>query len=368
MASAENVDKENAGNPAPRCATGKVGLAGGLTSSLLSVRRDRPAGTPHGLQPSLLTATPHRVVAIEAAAATPSRAPADTNHPQAWGLKIAAERAATAGLAKEEQNVRLMNVYKDATSAVRAERAGAGARLWLEFALLQADSSVDDGRDVFKHMKRHNIGIDDADFYIAWAKLEAAQGNEEKGKEILAKAQERGAEHVDQSAIRAALDELNGALSSNKAAPAPAPAPAAAPSLRNARRELPPVDVSLDDTVPLNDTVNIGRSNRSSRNKAKLGDACDSLADAVVLTATSLHPPPTSTSSNTSTSLATSSSSASAAESSNESSKSEHTISFRSRPGVAKAGVPPAKRGFAPKPLGLGAGPRLGGKFGVTAS
>ena len=64
--------------------------------------------------------------------------------------------------------------------------------------------SVEEARDVFKHMKRLHIGCDDADMYISWASLETTEGKGKKAMEILQRAQERGA-RVQQAPIEAAI-------------------------------------------------------------------------------------------------------------------------------------------------------------------
>jgi serine/threonine-protein kinase TTK/MPS1 len=87
-------------------------------------------------------------------------------------------------------------------------RGGEGAHIWLEYAQLQTEISPEDGRDVFKHMKRMHIAVDDAALYVSWADLEAREGNEEKAMSILQRAQERSA--VDQGPIDAATAKLNG--------------------------------------------------------------------------------------------------------------------------------------------------------------
>ena len=69
--------------------------------------------------------------------------------------------------------------------------------------------SVEEARDVFKHMKRLHIGCDDADMYISWASLETTEGKGKKAMEILQRAQERGA-RVQQAPIEAAIAKLNG--------------------------------------------------------------------------------------------------------------------------------------------------------------
>ena len=56
-------------------------------------------------------------------------------------------------------------------------------------------------------MKRKGVGVDDADFYLQWAHLEASEGDAFEARNILAKAQERG-EAVDHAKINSALRSL----------------------------------------------------------------------------------------------------------------------------------------------------------------
>ena len=56
-------------------------------------------------------------------------------------------------------------------------------------------------RETFKKMKKRGVGVDDADFYLQWAHLEASEGDAFEARNILAKAQERG-EAVDHAKIK----------------------------------------------------------------------------------------------------------------------------------------------------------------------
>ena len=162
------------------------------------------AGTAPPASPAVTPATP-------AAPATPVAPAAALTVAQRWTRRLAEESRACAGLSKEQRLEKLGPLYHQATQEVllRPTDERGGARLWVEYAQLQAETSMDDARDVFKHMKRERIGIDDATVAIAWAQLEVSHGNVDKARQILEKAsKERGA-RIDQSAIAAAIAELS---------------------------------------------------------------------------------------------------------------------------------------------------------------
>ena len=69
------------------------------------------------------------------------------------------------------------------------------------------ETSAEDAREAFKYMKRNGFGADSSEFYIGWARFEAAEGNADKARDILQKAMERSS-GVDQSALREALESV----------------------------------------------------------------------------------------------------------------------------------------------------------------
>ena len=102
--------------------------------------------------------------------------------------------------------------------------------------------SPEDARDTYKQMKRIGVAIDSADFYIGWARLEAAEGNADKARDILRKGEERG-DRVDQGALKEALTSIpheraagpQGELTPREQAPRPA--------LADARQRVPLKDM-----------------------------------------------------------------------------------------------------------------------------
>jgi len=122
-------------------------------------------------------------------------------------LHVAAEEAACRGLPQEERQARLGAVYLKATRDIDGCRGPERTRVWLSYALLQAETSVEEARDAFRHMKVSGIGSDDAEFYVTWARFEVEQHETEKARSILLKARERGA-RLDQTKVLAALAEL----------------------------------------------------------------------------------------------------------------------------------------------------------------
>ena len=231
------INDENAAPQTPkRGASLKTGLGGG--GSLLSgtPRRQivgggpaaRPAaatattaaastaGTPLrgvGLAPAnaartatTAPSTPNITVRTPAAGTPGSRATTNNNasasddtvvitavDAKQWKQRIALKREATKQLSKEQQQKELGKLYDQAIRVISAERVGVGARIWLEYAELQADAfGRDEGRDVFKRMKSKSIGIDDAAFYVSWAQLEVEDGKPDKAKKIFEEAKQRG--------------------------------------------------------------------------------------------------------------------------------------------------------------------------------
>ena len=176
-------------NANPQAAPGLATLAGSSKRQALAGTPSRPtpaAGAPRSPAPSQRSAK------------------GDAQH---WTRRIAEERVACEGWPKEQRQAHLARIYDQATKAVGAERGG--ARIWVEYATLQAETSPEDGRDIFKLMKRNGIGMDDSAFHVAWAELEASEGNTDKALSILDKARNRGA-RLDQAAITSAMAKIGG--------------------------------------------------------------------------------------------------------------------------------------------------------------
>ena len=178
----------------------KMGLGGSSKLSGGPARRAgvsasstlKAPGTPHrsGLAPTdsparaMAPSTPNVMVRSSAATvSTPGSRTGDTTMnivvtDADVGTDDCPQSAGTAELPREQRQVELAKVYKQAIKENIADRAGIGVRIWIEYAQLEAENSPDDGRQVFNHMKSKGIGRDDAAFYVARAELEAADGDE----------------------------------------------------------------------------------------------------------------------------------------------------------------------------------------------
>ena len=118
-----------------------------------------------------------------------ARGPNGVLDAQTWSRRLDEHRRACAQDSAERRLSVLGPLYRKATQDVGQpidERGG--ARIWLEYALLRAETSTEDARQIFRHMKHQRIGVQDAAFPVAWSVFEASQGNIDEARKILEKA------------------------------------------------------------------------------------------------------------------------------------------------------------------------------------
>ena len=196
---------------------------------------------------------------------------------QALSTLLAKEELECARLPPAERQARLVAIYHRATQAAESAAPAEREKIWLRYAMIQAEASADDARDAFRHMKVQGIGSNSADFYLTWARFEANQGDFVKAQSLLLKARERG-ERLDQDVVTQALDQLQtqrrrappGADLLHHAPPAPSPTVAirkkATPTMRRPALELfdtqklslpmpPPAELPAELNPELADTV-----------------------------------------------------------------------------------------------------------------
>ena len=118
-----------------------------------------------------------------------ARGPTGALDAQTWSRRLDEHKRACAQDSAERRLSVLGPLYRKATQDVGQpidERGG--ARIWLEYALLRAETSTEDARQIFRHMKHQRIGVQDAAFPVAWSVFEASQGNVDEARKILEKA------------------------------------------------------------------------------------------------------------------------------------------------------------------------------------
>lgn len=136
-----------------------------------------------------------------------------------WSEFIEREEMASSGLKDAERHSRLAAAYLKATNSIGYSRTAEAGRIWLKHAMHEAKMSPEEGREIFKCMKRNGIGADDTAFYVGWSSLEASQGHIDKACDILAKGIERATRDdalqrsenfckIDQTVLGAELESL----------------------------------------------------------------------------------------------------------------------------------------------------------------